>query len=146
MKQRGKPKMLAARFLALESSSPQITNCNLPVHTGLDAPGGRHVCTDLHSLQGAQRQESSHCPVPSPLPPVPRGTKDRQLCPLGRSVIWGPLPLDLHFWGPPLLKGMEYCHLPLEPGSRVNGASELACLTDWLLPNALEGCSPPALY
>ena len=30
-------------------------NCSLPVHTGLDASGGRHRCTDL---QGAQWQES----------------------------------------------------------------------------------------
>ena len=138
--------MAVARFPALESSSPRVTNRSLPVHTGLDAPGGRRRCTDLHSLRGAQRQESSRCPVPSPLPPVPGGTQDRRLCLLGRPGIRGPVPLDPRSRGPPLPKGTEDSHLHPLPGSRVKGAPEPARLTDWLLPNAPEGCGAPALY
>ena len=72
-------------------------------------------------MRGAQRQKSSHCPVPSPVPPVPGGMKDRWLCPLGCLVL-----LELCSWGPPLLKGKGHSHLHPEP----------ACLTDWPLPNA----------
>ena len=81
--------MAVARFPVLELSSWTVTNHSLPVCTGLDAPGGRHSCTDLHSLWGTQQQESSHVPVPSPLPFVPMGMQDCQLCLLGHLGIWG---------------------------------------------------------
>lgn len=93
---------------------------------------GALICT----AWGCQWQENSRCPVPSPLPPVPEGTQDLQLCPLGCPGVQGPLPLELRSCGLPLLKGMRLSHLRLEP----------TCLMDWLLPNALEGCGTPALY
>ena len=121
---------MVARFPALESSSLQVTNRSLPVHTGLDGPGGRPGCTDLHSLQSTQRQERSHCPVPSPLPPVPGGTEDRWLCLLGLPGIQGPAPLDLRSWGPPLPKGTGHSHLLSVLGSGVRATPELAYLTN----------------
>ena len=74
--------------------------------------------------------------MPSSLTLVPGGTQDHWLCLLGRPGIRDPVPLDLCSWGPPLPKGTGYSHLHPEP----------AHLTNWLLPNALEGCSAPALY
>ena len=47
VKQGGKTTMVAARLPALESSSPRVINCSLPVHAGLDAPGagaGALIC------------------------------------------------------------------------------------------------------
>ena len=87
-----------------DKSSPQVLNHSLPIHTGLDAPEGRHRCTDLHSLQGTQQQESSHFPVPSLLLPVPKGTEDSRLY-LPQSLwIQGPVPLDSCSRGLPVSK------------------------------------------
>ena len=113
VKQRGK-KMAVARFPALESSCLRVTNHSLPVFTGLDAPGARHGCTDLHSLWGTQRQESFRFHVPSPLPPVPGGTEDCRLGLFGRPGIRGSVLLDCS-WELPLPKGTGHSHLHLLP-------------------------------
>ena len=128
------------RFPGLELSSSSVTNRSFPVCTGLDASGAWCRYTDLYSLRGTQQQESSHFPVPSPLPPVPRGMKDSQLCALWCPRIQGPVPQDLQFWGLPLSKGTEDNHLHLLPGSKVKVALELAVVTVGFFPNALEGC------
>ena len=93
-----------------------------------------------------QQQESSHFPVPFLLLPVPGGTKDSWLCPLWCPRIDGPVPLDLHSWGPPLPKGREDSHLCPLPGSRVKGSSRAGPCNCWLFPNAPEDYGAPALY
>ena len=102
-----------ARFPALNLRSPWVTNHSLPVCTGLDAPSGRCGCTDLHSVWGAQQQETSHFLVPSPLLPVWGDMEDRWLCLLGHPGIQVPMLLDPHSQGPPVLKGMGYSYLLL---------------------------------
>ena len=88
VKQRGKTTMAVAIFPALESSSPQVTNYSLPVHTGLDAPEGRCRCTDLHSLWG--------CPVAGEfslycaLPPSAYPMRNVWLLVLSTWVPWDP--------------------------------------------------------
>ena len=56
-----------------DKSSPQVLNHSLPIHTGLDAPEDRCMCTDLHRLQGSRVQESFHCPVLSQGLPLLKG-------------------------------------------------------------------------
>ena len=68
--------MTQARSLAPEPRAPQVPNCSLPVHTGLDAPEDRCRCTDLYKLKGTQHQESSHCPMPSWGLPLPKGMEE----------------------------------------------------------------------
>ena len=90
-------------------SSPRVSSrsnyLSLPVHTGLDAPGWRG-CSVLHTLQGAQQQESPRCPGTSPLLPVPGGVQDPSyVC----SVPWDP--------GPVLLE-LELLRLPKTAGHR----------------------------
>ena len=98
------------------------------------------------SLPGAQQQESSQFPVPSPLPPIPEGMKDCQLCPPQHPQFQGPVLLDPCSQGLRLLKGTEDNHLHLLLGSTVKSAPELACIPGGLLPNDPEGCGAPALY
>ena len=122
---RREKKMVAARFPALESSSLQVTNCSLQVHNGLDAPGGRCGCTDLHNLPGSQQQESSFFSMPSLLSLVSEGMEDLRLCPLWRPRIQDPVLLDPHSRGLPLPKRtVDSCFHAL-PGSRVKGAPRL---------------------
>ena len=82
---RGRTTLGAAVSPALESA-PRSSYLQLPVRTGLDAPGAGGA--DLHSL-GAP---GVHCPVPSLPPPVLGGTPDPGLCPL---APWAPGPVLL---------------------------------------------------
>ena len=71
----------------------QVLNCRLPVHTGLDAPGGRHGCIDLQKLKDAQQQEISCCPVPSWGLSLPKGIEVSHLRLLPGSRVKGALVL-----------------------------------------------------
>ena len=131
-----------ARFPALDSSSPQVTNHSLSVCTGSDAPGGRCRCTDLHSCQmpNGRRVLTFLCPLCFCLSQeeqriagfVPFGALgSRPQC-----CCWTHTPGD-HL----SRREQRTARLHLLLGSRVKGALGLACVTVRHLPNALEGCA-----
>ena len=109
--------------------SLRITNHSLPVCTGLDAPKGQ---AQVHSLQVAQQKESSRCPVPSLLPPVP-----------GEHRITGCVHLGA-------LGSGALCHWTCALGTAspkrmaLPPPSGAIHLTSWFLPDAL--ISALALY
>ena len=98
-------------------SSPGVSSLqSLPQSPSLSWPRCSHGqcgCTDLHSLQGAEWQESPHCPCP-PLLCLSQGEcRIVGFIPSQSSGIRGLMLLELRFWGARLPKAAR--RRPLYP-------------------------------